>query len=75
MLGSGLYRAAWLGAAGGLQMVTATSVNVGVSRGLFPQVAIHQGSRCRVGLREENLAHANVVDQMMIVVRHVHSIQ
>lgn len=51
MLGSGLYRSAWLGAAGAITRVTPSSVEVGVSKGLFPQVAIHQGSRSSVTVK------------------------
>lgn len=42
LLGTGLYRSAWLGGAGGTEKITASSVEIGVDRGLFPQVRIHQ---------------------------------
>lgn len=51
MLGSGLYRGAWLGAAGAITRITPASVEVGVSRSLFPQVAIHQGKRSVVTIK------------------------
>ncbi len=42
MLGRGLYRAAWMGGAGATERITPSSVQIGVDRGLFPQVRIHQ---------------------------------
>lgn len=43
MLGTGRYRAAWLGAAGAIERITDRSVALGVDAGLHPQVQIHQG--------------------------------
>lgn len=45
MQGSGDYRRAWLGGAGSTETVSTNSVTIGVEREMFPQVAIHQGSR------------------------------
>ena len=44
MQASGGYRAAWLGGAGGVENISANAIEIGVDRGKFKQVAIHQGS-------------------------------
>jgi hypothetical protein len=44
MQASGGYRTAWLGGAGGVENITANAIEIGVDRGDFPRVAIHQGS-------------------------------
>jgi len=43
MVGTGLYRAAFLGGAGSITKISKDAVEIGVDRDLFPQVAIHQG--------------------------------
>lgn len=48
MQASGNYRAAWLGGAGGLENISANAIEIGVDRGQFKQVAIHQGSAASV---------------------------
>lgn len=45
MLGTGLYRAAFLGGAGSIERIEPKSVEIGVDSGLFPQVKIHQSRR------------------------------
>ena len=44
MQASGTYRAAWLGGTGGVENISANAIEIGVDRGKFKQVAIHQGS-------------------------------
>lgn len=51
MLGSGAYRAAFLGGAGSITRVTPVSVEIGVQKSTFPQVAIHQGDRASVTVK------------------------
>jgi hypothetical protein len=51
MLGSGGYKSAFLGGAGAITRITPTSVEIGVSKGLYPQVAIHQGRRSSVTVK------------------------
>ena len=51
MLGSGAYKSAFLGGAGAITRVTPVSVEIGVDKVLFPQVAIHQGKRPSVTVK------------------------
>lgn len=51
MVGRGVYRASWLGRAGSIERITDKSVEIGVDRGLNPQVAIHQSSRSSTTIR------------------------
>lgn len=51
LLGTGLYRSAWLGGAGGTEKITASSVEIGVDRGLFPQVRIHQSRSAKTKIK------------------------
>ena len=51
MLGSGLYRSAWMGGAGGTERITSTSVEIGVDRGLFPQARIHQSRSAKTKIK------------------------
>ncbi len=44
MQASGGYRTAWLGGPGGVENISANAIEIGVDRGDFPRVAIHQGS-------------------------------
>ena len=44
MQASGGYRVAWLGGTGGVENISANAIEIGVDRGQFKQVAIHQGS-------------------------------
>lgn len=48
MQASGLYRAAWLGGAGGTEKIEANSITIGVEADKFPRVKIHQGSAASV---------------------------
>ena len=48
MEASGGYRTAWLGGAGGVENISANAIEIGVDRGDFPMVAIHQGSASSV---------------------------
>ena len=48
MQASGGYRRAWLGGAGGVENISANAIEIGVDRGDFPRVAIHQGSASSV---------------------------
>lgn len=44
MLGTGAYRKAWLGGAGGIETTGDKVITVGVEPALFPQVKIHQAA-------------------------------
>ena len=45
MLGTKRYRTAWLGGAGSIETIDANTVTIGVDRGAFPQVAVHQSAK------------------------------
>ena len=51
MQGKGDYKRSWLGGPGSIERVHANSVEIGVDKGLHPQVAIHQGSRTSVTVK------------------------
>ena len=51
MLGTGAYKASWLGGFDGIEKITPQSVEIGVQKERHPQVAIHQGSRAVVTIR------------------------
>lgn len=44
MQATGDYRAAWLGGTGSVENISQNAIEIGVDRGDFPRVAIHQGS-------------------------------
>ena len=51
MLGSGEYRAAFMGGRGAVTRITPLSLEVSVDPNVFPQVKIHQGSRPSVTVK------------------------
>lgn len=62
---TGRYKSAWLGGPGGKTETTDASLTIGVDRGAFPQVAIHQGRRSSVTVKPKKRSSTRPNDWAM----------